>query len=77
MAHMASKLGFEISEVNQRSGLGEIDGRLIAKDFISGFDVMRIFHNPRANKGVLTKYGRKWADYRDRPLSQKIQVIPY
>jgi GNAT superfamily N-acetyltransferase len=77
MAHMASKLGFEISEVNQRSGSGEIDKRLIAKDVISGFDVIRILHNPKANTGVLTKYGRKWADYRDRPLSQKIQIIPY
>jgi RimJ/RimL family protein N-acetyltransferase len=77
MAHMASKLGFEISEVNQRSGSGEIDKRLIAQDVISGFNVMRILHNPKANTGVLTKYGKKWADYRDRPLSQKIQIIPY
>jgi RimJ/RimL family protein N-acetyltransferase len=77
MAHMASKLGFEISEVHQRSGSGEIDKQLIATDIISGFDVMRILHNPKAKKGVLTKYGRKWEDYRDRPLSQKIQIIPY
>jgi GNAT superfamily N-acetyltransferase len=77
MARMASSLGFEISEVNQRSGSGEIDKRLIAQDVISGFDVMRILHNPKADTGVLTKYGRKWADYRDRPLSQKIQIIPY
>jgi hypothetical protein len=77
MARMASSLGFEISEVNQHSGSGEIDKRLIAQDVISGFDVMRILHNPKANTGVLTKYGRKWADYRDRPLSQKIQIIPY
>ena len=77
MAHMASKLGFEISEVNQRSESGEIDQRLIAQDVISGFDVMRILHNPKANTGVLTKYGRKWEDYRDRPLSQKIQILPY
>jgi GNAT superfamily N-acetyltransferase len=77
MARMASSLGFEISEVNQRSGSGEIDKRLIAQDVISGFDVMRILHNPKAKTGVLTKYGRKWADYRDRPLSQKIQILPY
>lgn len=77
MARMASSLGFEISEVNKRSGSGEIDERLIAQDVISGFDVMRILHNPKANTGVLTKYGKKWADYRDRPLSQKIQIIPY
>jgi|694.fasta_scaffold96271_5 GNAT superfamily N-acetyltransferase len=77
MAHMASKLGFEISEVNQRSGSDEIDEQLIAQDVISGFDMMRILHNPKANTGVLTKYGRKWADYQDRPLSQKIQIIPY
>jgi RimJ/RimL family protein N-acetyltransferase len=77
MAHMASKLGFEISEVNQRSGSGEIDDRLIAQDVISGFNVRRILHNPKANTGVLTKYGKKWTDYRDRPLSQKIQIIPY
>jgi RimJ/RimL family protein N-acetyltransferase len=77
MAHMASKLGFEISEVNQRLESGEIDKRLIAQDVISGFDVMRILHNPKANTGVLTKYGRKWEDYRDRPLSQKIQIFPY
>jgi RimJ/RimL family protein N-acetyltransferase len=77
MAHMASKLGFEISEVNQHSGSGEIEQRLIAQDVISGFDVMRILHNPKANTGVRTKYGKKWADYRDRPLSQKIQIIPY
>jgi hypothetical protein len=77
MAHMASKLGFEISEVNQRLGSGEKDQQLITQDVISGFDVKRILHNPKAKTGVLTKYGKKWADYRDRPLSQKIQIIPY
>lgn len=77
MANIASKCGFEIAEATQRKSTSELDSRLIETDVISGFDVHRIMHNPKSNKGVLTKYGKKWADHRNRPLSQKIQIIPY
>ena len=77
MANIASKSGFEIAEATERKTASGLDRRLIETDVISGFNVHRIVHNPKSKKGVRTKYGKKWPNYRDRPLSQKIQIIPY
>ena len=77
MASLASKVGFEIAEAKQREPAEALDKRLIEDEVISGFDVHRIMHNPKSKKGVRTKYGVKWSDPQNRPLSQKIQIIPY
>jgi len=77
MARTAGRLGFEISDVKQRKIDSDLDRDLIANDVISGFDIFRIMHNPKAKTGVLTKYGKKWREPQYRPLSQKIQILPY
>jgi len=77
MASLASKVGFEIAEAKHRDSVDALDKRLVEGDVISGFDVHRIMHNPKSKKGVRTKYGIKWTDPQNRPLSQKIQIIPY
>lgn len=77
MAKTAGRLGFEISDVKQRKIDSDLDRDLIANDVISGFDIFRIMHNPKAKTGVLTKYGKKWHEPQYRPLSQKIQILPY
>ena len=77
MAKIAGRLGFEISDVKQRKIDSDLDRDLIANDVISGFNIFRIMHNPKAKTGVLTKYGKKWREPQYRPLSQKIQILPY